>query len=161
MLIGQNLGRRNRRKQRERSNLRGAPAPPLPWRPRKKKEGGLSPPLSRWRRNAAGAIIVWRRSTPTTPSSSPTPPSPSPIYLQRSTLPQPVVPSTWTWCFMLHIIIQWCVAILWCLSRFLLSYRWLVNCYDWFNLLVVMLLSFGAHHMSARVDHTIGLVVCW
>ena len=29
-----------------------------------------------------------------------------------------------------------------------------------FKLLVVMLLSFGAHHMSARVDHTIGLVVC-
>ena len=27
--------------------------------------------------------------------------SPSPIYIQRSTLPQPVVPSTWTWCFML------------------------------------------------------------
>ena len=26
-----------------------------------------------------------------------------------------------------------------------------MNCYDWFNLLVVMLLSFGAHHMSARV----------
>ena len=24
---------------------------------------------------------------------------------------------------------------------------------------MVMLLSFGAHHMSARVDHTIGLVV--
>ena len=62
---------------------------------------------------------------------------------------------------MLHIIIQWCVAILWCPSRFSLSYRWLINCYDWFNLLVVMLLSFGAHHMSARMDHTIGLVVCW
>ena len=36
----------------------------------------------------------------------------------------------------------------------------LVNCYDWFELLVVMLLSFGAHHMSVRVDHTVGLVVC-
>ena len=34
-----------------------------------------------------------------------------------------------------------------------------MNCYGWFNLLVVMLLSFGAHHMSARVDHTIGCVL--
>ena len=79
------------------------------------------------------------RSSPTPPLSSPTSPSPSPLYLQWSTLPQPVVPFTWTWCFMLDIIIQWCVAILWCLSRFLLSYRWLMNCYDWFELHVLLL----------------------
>ena len=62
---------------RERSNLGGALAPPTPWRPwtrgetllpsREKvkeeeeeeaEEGGLSPPRFRWRRNAAGAIII-------------------------------------------------------------------------------------------------------
>ena len=68
------LGTRNRREQRGRSNLGGAPAPPPPWRPRaiggtllptreeakeEEEEGrGLSPPLSRWRRSAAGARIV-------------------------------------------------------------------------------------------------------
>jgi hypothetical protein len=70
---GQNLGRGNRREQRGRSNLGGAPAPPPPWQPWNRGEtllpsreevkeeeegGGLSPPLSRWRRNAARAIIV-------------------------------------------------------------------------------------------------------
>ena len=70
---GQNPERRNRERQRDRSNLGGALAPPTPWRPwtsgetllpsrEKVKEeeegGGLSPPRFRWRRNAAGAIIV-------------------------------------------------------------------------------------------------------
>jgi len=72
---GQNLERENRERQRDRSNLGGALAPPTPWRPwtggetllpsrEKVKEeeeeeyAGLSPPLSRWRRNAAGAIII-------------------------------------------------------------------------------------------------------
>jgi len=65
--------RRNRRTQRERSNLGGALAPPPPWRPWTRGEtllpsreevkeeeegGGLSPPLSRRRRNAARDIIV-------------------------------------------------------------------------------------------------------
>jgi hypothetical protein len=64
---------RNRREQRGRSNLGEPPAPPLPWQPWNRGEtllpsreevkeeeegGGLSPPLCRWRRNAAGAIIV-------------------------------------------------------------------------------------------------------
>ena len=59
-------------KQRDRSNLGGALAPPMPWKPRtrgetllpsrekvkeEEEEGGLSP-LFRWRRNTAGAIIV-------------------------------------------------------------------------------------------------------
>ena len=54
---------------RERSNLGGALAPPLPWMPwtrgetllpsrekvkEEEEEGGLSPPCFRWRRNAAG-----------------------------------------------------------------------------------------------------------
>ena len=73
MVKGQNLERRKRERRRDRSNLGGALAPPTPWRPwtrgetllpsrEKVKEeeegGGLSPPLCRWRRNAAGAIIV-------------------------------------------------------------------------------------------------------
>ena len=88
----------------------------------------------------------------TPPSSSPISLSPSPIYLQRSTLPQPAVPSTWTWCFMLHINIQWCVAILWCLSRFSLSYRWLMSCYDWFKLHVLLLVLsyFALRRASVR-----------
>src|SRR3989337_391252 len=64
---------RNRREQIERSNLGGAPAPPPPWQPwtrggtllpsrgeekQEEEGGGLSPPLTRWCRNAAGAIIV-------------------------------------------------------------------------------------------------------
>ena len=57
MIFGQIRGARNRREQRGRSNLEGAPAPPVPWRPRtrggtllpsrgsprKKKEGGSLP----------------------------------------------------------------------------------------------------------------------
>ena len=33
---------------------------------------------------------------------------------------------------------------------------------EWYGnpVMEVMLLSFGAHHMSVLVDHTIGLVVC-
>ena len=63
---------RNRDIQRDRSNLGGALAPPMPWKPRtrgetllpsrekvkEEEQGGLSPPLFRWRRNAAGAIII-------------------------------------------------------------------------------------------------------
>ena len=153
--------RRNRERQRDRSNLGGALAPPMPWRPRTRGETLLPSREEVKEEEDEGPSSSSPRSTPTPPPYSLTSPSPYPIYIQRSTLPQPAVPSTWTWCFMLHIIIQWCVAILWCLSRFSLSYRWLMNCYDWFNLLVVMLLSFGAHHMIARVDHTLGLVVCW
>ena len=74
MVFGQIWGTRNRREQRGRYNLGGASAPPPPWRPwtrggtllpsrgrprKNKKEGArLSPPLSRWRRSAAGARIV-------------------------------------------------------------------------------------------------------
>ena len=58
--------------ERDRSNLGGALAPPTPWRPwtrgetllpsrgdvKEEEGGGLSPPFSRWCRNATGAIIV-------------------------------------------------------------------------------------------------------
>ena len=73
--------RRNKKRQRDRSNLRGALAPPKLWRPRtrgetllpsrvkvkeeEEEEGGLSPPCFRWRRNAAGAIIITVRYTNT------------------------------------------------------------------------------------------------
>jgi len=139
----------------------GKPFSHLGRRSRKKKKEGGSLPLASGGTGTPPGPSSSPLSSPTPTPSSPTSPSPSPLYIQRSTLLQPVVPSTLTWCFMLHIIIQWCVAMLWCLSRFSLSYPWLMNCYDWFNLPVVILLSFGAHHMSARVDHTIGLVVCW
>ena len=61
------------KKQRDRSNLGGALAPPMPWRPRtrgetllpsreevreEEEEGPPSPPLLRWRRNTAVAIII-------------------------------------------------------------------------------------------------------
>ena len=65
---------RNRERQRDRSNLGGALAPPTPWEPRTRREtllpsrwkvkeeeeeeGEPSPPLFRWRRNTAGAIII-------------------------------------------------------------------------------------------------------
>ena len=67
------VARRNRERQRDRSNLGGALAPPTPWRlwtrgetllPSKEKVkeeeegGGLSPPRFRWHRSATGAIIV-------------------------------------------------------------------------------------------------------
>ena len=70
---GQNLEGRNREKQRDISNLGGALAPPMPWRPWTRVEtllpskeeikeeeegGGLSPPLFRWHRNTARAIII-------------------------------------------------------------------------------------------------------
>ena len=73
MVKGENPKRGNRERQRDISNLGGALAPPMPWRPwargktllpsRKKvkeeeEEGGISPLLSRWRQNAVGAIIV-------------------------------------------------------------------------------------------------------
>ena len=70
---GQIWERRNRERQRDRSNLGGALIPPMPWRPwtrgetllpsrekvkEEEEEAGLSPPLSRWHQNAAGAIIA-------------------------------------------------------------------------------------------------------
>ena len=68
------LGRRSRKKKKKKG-------PPLPF-----SSGGAGtlpwPPSSS------------PRSSPTPPPSSPTSPSPSPLYLQRSTLPQPAVPST-------------------------------------------------------------------
>ena len=61
---------RNGERQRDRSNLGGALAPPTPWRPwtrgetlppsreeikeEEEEAGGLSPPRFRWRRNTAG-----------------------------------------------------------------------------------------------------------
>ena len=157
---GERVESENAETNRDRSNLGGALAPPTPWRPRTRGEtllpsrekvkeeeegGGLSPPRFWWHRNTAGGHHHHRdlhqhlRHLHQHLHHLP------PLYLQWSTLPQPAVPSTWTWCFMLHIIIQWCVAILWCLSRFSLSYRWLMNCYDWFELHVLLLvLSYGA-----------------
>ena len=47
--------------------------------------------------DGAGALpgaVTSPRSSPTPLSSSPTSPSPPPFYIQRSTLPQPDVPST-------------------------------------------------------------------
>src|SRR3954468_22322834 len=59
----------NRERQRDRSSLGGALAPPMPWEPRtrgetllpsreevkeEEEEGGPSPPCFRWRRSAAG-----------------------------------------------------------------------------------------------------------
>ena len=68
------MERRNRERQRDRSNLRGALAPPMPWRPRtrgetllpsreevkeeEEEEGAPSPLLFRWRRNAAVPTII-------------------------------------------------------------------------------------------------------
>ena len=66
------LGRRSRK-----NNKEGGSLPSLPVAPECHRGPSSSP-----------------RSSPTPPPSSPTSPSPSPLYLQRSTLPQPVVPST-------------------------------------------------------------------
>ena len=70
---GQNLERRNRERQRDRSNLGGTLAPPPPWRPwtkgetllpsreedkEEEDEGAPSPLLFRWRWNVAVAIII-------------------------------------------------------------------------------------------------------
>ena len=70
---GQRGERRNRERQRDRSNLGGALAPPTPWIPwtrgetlltsreevkEEEDEGVPSPLLFRWRRNAAVAIII-------------------------------------------------------------------------------------------------------
>ena len=59
-------------RQRDRSNLGGALAPPVPWRSwtrgetllpsrekvKEEEKGGGSPPRFRWPRNTAGAIII-------------------------------------------------------------------------------------------------------
>ena len=74
MVFDQKTGTRNRREQRGKSNLGGAPAPPPPWRPwtrggtllpsrgeakeEEEEGGGLSPPLPRWHWNAVGASIM-------------------------------------------------------------------------------------------------------
>lgn len=73
----------------------GKPFSHLGRRSRKKKKKGAPLPLS----SGGAGTLPWPpssspRSSPTPPPSSPTSPSPSPLYLQRSTLPQPVVPST-------------------------------------------------------------------
>ena len=72
----------------------GKPFSHLGRRSRKKTKG---PPLP-FSSGGAGTL-PWPsssslRSTPTPPPSSPTFASPSPLYLQRSTLPQPSIPST-------------------------------------------------------------------
>ena len=67
------LGRRSRKKK----NKGGSLSPSLPVAPECHRGPSSSP-----------------QSTPTPPPSSPTSPSPSPLYLQWSILPQPVVPST-------------------------------------------------------------------
>ena len=71
----------------------GKPFSHLGRRSRKKKKGALSPslPVAPERRRGPSSSP---RSSPTPPPSPPTSPSPSPLYLQRSTLPQPAVPST-------------------------------------------------------------------
>ena len=73
----------------------GKPFSHLGRRSRKKKKKGAPLPLS----SGGAGTLPWPpssspRSSPTPPPSSPTSPSPSPLYLQRSTLLQPTVPST-------------------------------------------------------------------
>ena len=73
----------------------GKPFSHLGRRSRKKKTKGPPLPFS----FGCAETLPWPsssspRSTPTPPPPSPTSPSPSPLYLQRSTLPQPAVPST-------------------------------------------------------------------
>ena len=96
--------------ERDGSNIEGALAPPPPWKPwtrgetllpsreevkeeEEEEEGGPSPLLPVAPERCGGPSSS-PRSSPTPPSSSPTSPSPPPLYLQRSTLPQPAVPST-------------------------------------------------------------------
>ena len=81
----------------------------MPWRPRtrgetllpsreevkeEEEEGGPSPPLLRWRRNAAVAIIIITAIYTNTSAIFTNISITSPLYLQRSTLLQPAVPST-------------------------------------------------------------------
>ena len=86
--------------------------PPMPWRPRtrgetllpsreevkeEEDEGAPSPRLFRWRRNAVVAFIIIIIITAIYPNTSAIFTNISitfPLYLQQSTLPQPVVPST-------------------------------------------------------------------
>ena len=72
----------------------GKPFSHLGRRSRKKKKKGGSPPLLLVAPERHRGPSSSPRSSPTPPPSSPTSPSPSPLYLQRSTLPQPDVPST-------------------------------------------------------------------
>ena len=96
-------------KQRDRSNLGGALAPPTPWEPRtrgetllpsreevkeEEEEGGALSPLLPVAPERCRGPSSSPRSSPTPPPSSPTSPSCSPFYIQQSTLPQPAVPST-------------------------------------------------------------------
>ena len=73
----------------------GKPFSHLGRRSRKKRKKGTPLPLS----YGGAGTPPWPsssspRPSPTPPPSSPTSPSPSPLYLQRSTVPQPTVPST-------------------------------------------------------------------
>ena len=146
----------------------------MPWRPRtrgetllpsreevnEEEEGSPSPLLFRWPRNAGVAIIIITAIYANT----------SAIFTNISITFPPLstaVHSPATRCTLYLNMVLYASyyypmmrCLLCCLSRFSLSYRWLTNCYDLFNFLVVMLLSFGAHHMSACVDPTVGLVVC-
>src|SRR4051812_19699129 len=87
MVKGQNRERRNRERQRDRSNLGGALAPPTPWRPwtrgetllpsrekvKEEEEGGGSLPLAFGGTGVPPGPSSSPQSTPTTsPPSSPT-----------------------------------------------------------------------------------------
>jgi len=73
----------------------------------------------------------------------------------------PVVISTWTWCSMLYIISQWCMAILWCLSRSVFSYG-LIDDRDWFELhVLLLLLSYGALRVAQAWEiPAVGFAIC-
>ena len=58
------------------------------------EEGDPSPPLFRWHRNAAVAIIIITAIYTNTSAIFTNISITFPLYLQRSTLPQPAVPST-------------------------------------------------------------------
>jgi len=72
----------------------GKPFSHLGRRSRKNKKKGGSPPLLPVAPECCQGPSSSPRSSPTPPSSSPTSPSPSPFYIQQSTPPQPIVPST-------------------------------------------------------------------
>ena len=93
---------KQRERQRDKSNLGGALAPPPPWRPctrgetllpsrekvkEEEEEGGISLPLSSGGAGTPPGPSSSPQSTLTPLSSSPTSSSPSLLYLHRSTLP--------------------------------------------------------------------------
>ena len=88
-------------KQRDRSNLGGALAPPMPWRPRtegetllpsreeikeEEDEGPPSPLLFRWHRNTVVAIIIITAIYTNTSAIFTNISITFPLYLQKSTL---------------------------------------------------------------------------